>query len=387
MTTVTVLAPDSSLAMDEVIRKLGDNAYILSTTHRDGQIEICATNEPVQEPKAAKKPDEAPSPFQAILETSTGNASTTGSKKERPPLRSLDGGLSQPEPPISKPSPTVKPAPVADTAETIRNAAATLSEVLGSLNAALANPRPQAPTLERLGFPSDLVALHSTPGLKGADADHAVLRSLSGALIEETPLTSLDAPVTLVMGPSGGGKTVLAGKIAALLRDTQPLRKVSLGTLISDQPLAPCALTSYARLLGLEHETTTAADLDLAPKATGKPARIIEVSLTAEALDTFIASLHQRSARDTIRIVIALPTGSSAERITAELKKYTGLSAVVALCKLDECELSPREISAIAKSNVQIAWLSGTRSLTGNLAPVTFQMMNEFLEGLVFGHA
>ena len=46
MPTVTVLAPDSALAMDEVIRQLGDNAYILATNARDGQVEILATNEP-----------------------------------------------------------------------------------------------------------------------------------------------------------------------------------------------------------------------------------------------------------------------------------------------------------------------------------------------------
>ena len=48
MPTVTVLAPDSALAMDEVIRQLGDNAYIVATHTRDGQVEILATNEPTQ---------------------------------------------------------------------------------------------------------------------------------------------------------------------------------------------------------------------------------------------------------------------------------------------------------------------------------------------------
>lgn len=382
MTTVTVLAPDSSLAMDEVIRKLGENAYILSTTHRDGQVEICATNEPVQDGKAPKKPEAPASPFQAILETNGGAAPATPPKKDRPPLRSVDGGLAHPEP-----RPPAPPESAADSAETIRTAAAKLSEVLGTLNAVMAQPLAQMPTLERLGFPSELIALHSTSGLSGEEADRAVLRSLARALIEDAPMATLDAPVTLVMGPSGGGKTVLAGKIAALLRETQPARTVSLGTLIADQPLAPCPLTSYARLLGLEHTISAAADMNLPEKTDDTLAQVIEVSLDGEPLEAFLASLRQRPTRDDIRIVIALPTGSSPERILAELNKYRGLDATIALCKLDECELSPREISAIAKEHVQIAWLSGTRSLTGNLAPVTFQMMNEFLEGLVFGLA
>ena len=386
MTTVTVLAPDSSLAMDEVIRKLGENAYILSTTHRDGQVEICATNEPVQDGKAPKKPEVSPSPFQAILETS-GTAPTSGSKKDRPPLRSVDGGLAHPEPAHPAPTPETTTESPTDSAETIRTAAAKLSEVLNSLNAVMAQPLAQMPKLERLGFLPELIAQHSTPGLSDEVADRAVLRSLACALIENAPMATLDAPVTLVMGPSGGGKTVLAGKIAALLRETQPARNVSLGTLIADQPLSPCPLTSYARLLGLEHIISSASDLDLPESTDDTRAQVIEVSLNGEPLEDFLADLRKHSMRDNIRIVIALPTGNSPERILAELNKYRGLNAAIALCKLDECELSPREISAIAKGHVQIAWLSGTRSLTGNLAPVSFQMMNEFLEGLVFGQA
>lgn len=47
MPTITVMAPDSALAMDEVVRQLGDGAYILSTTQQDGMIQIKATNEPM----------------------------------------------------------------------------------------------------------------------------------------------------------------------------------------------------------------------------------------------------------------------------------------------------------------------------------------------------
>src|SRR5210317_1345331 len=55
MPTVTVLAPDSALAMDEVIRQLGENAYIVATNARDGQVEILATNEPAQQQVQRKR--------------------------------------------------------------------------------------------------------------------------------------------------------------------------------------------------------------------------------------------------------------------------------------------------------------------------------------------
>ena len=48
MPELKITAVDTSLAMDEVERKLGPDALILSTTRRDGMIEILATNEPEQ---------------------------------------------------------------------------------------------------------------------------------------------------------------------------------------------------------------------------------------------------------------------------------------------------------------------------------------------------
>ena len=48
MPELTIRAADSSLAMDEIERKLGPDALILSTEKRDGLIEIIATNEPDQ---------------------------------------------------------------------------------------------------------------------------------------------------------------------------------------------------------------------------------------------------------------------------------------------------------------------------------------------------
>jgi hypothetical protein len=48
MPELKITAVDTSLAMDEVEKKLGPDALILSTKRRDGMIEILATNEPDQ---------------------------------------------------------------------------------------------------------------------------------------------------------------------------------------------------------------------------------------------------------------------------------------------------------------------------------------------------
>ena len=47
MPTITVTAPDSAMAMDEVVRQLGSDAYILSTSQQDGLVQIKASLDPL----------------------------------------------------------------------------------------------------------------------------------------------------------------------------------------------------------------------------------------------------------------------------------------------------------------------------------------------------
>ena len=51
MAEITVRAIDSALAMEEVQKRLGDDALIISTQRIDGQIEITATDEEVIKPE------------------------------------------------------------------------------------------------------------------------------------------------------------------------------------------------------------------------------------------------------------------------------------------------------------------------------------------------
>ena len=56
MAEITVRAVDSALAMEEIQKRLGDDALIISTTKKDGQIEIVATDEDISGVKKLKDP-------------------------------------------------------------------------------------------------------------------------------------------------------------------------------------------------------------------------------------------------------------------------------------------------------------------------------------------
>lgn len=115
MPTITVMAPDSALAMDEVVRQLGDGAYILSTTQQDGMIRIKATNDPMNSaPKrnslvhtvyedeealhvVAGEPPRRSAPLENGQDDGGRNApsqQTVRPHEERPHLVAMEGGLS-----------------------------------------------------------------------------------------------------------------------------------------------------------------------------------------------------------------------------------------------------------------------------------------------------
>ena len=56
MPTITVTAPDSAMAMDEVVRQLGSDAYILSTSQQDGLVQIKASLDPLN--SSPRRPNE-----------------------------------------------------------------------------------------------------------------------------------------------------------------------------------------------------------------------------------------------------------------------------------------------------------------------------------------
>ena len=66
MTRIVVRAADSALAMDEVLRRLGPNAYILSTSQHKGLVEIQAASE-LPSPAAAEPEEPRPSVFADLL--------------------------------------------------------------------------------------------------------------------------------------------------------------------------------------------------------------------------------------------------------------------------------------------------------------------------------
>ena len=58
LTTTTVIANDTSSAMDDIISQLGEDAVILSTNQKDGKVHMTATTENASKTQRRMKPSQ-----------------------------------------------------------------------------------------------------------------------------------------------------------------------------------------------------------------------------------------------------------------------------------------------------------------------------------------
>lgn len=441
MPTVTVLAPDSALAMDEVIRQLGDNAYILSTHARDGQVEILATNEPaqIQPPRkratsvsfadviseqvsqavgpdaifrsvragpaqlAEQTPQPAPSQGATIVMMHEARARSP----QAAPMANRDTVMvAPPQAPVENPSsslwqadletlkastpstqnPETPPSPAESADEGLQPILRELSAQLARLQA-IAAPKPNAAhsqpdPLQAAGFSVEIVK-RLAPGRAEPERMSQFVTAMANRLTAPDPLMSLRAPVVMIVGPSGAGKTVLASKFAALALETQTTRAVELVSVSETSQVANTALPIYARMLSIRHKNVPPNQLDAIDLSMTNTTHVFDTNLEPQTLRQKLTELRAQLGHIGVAVILALPVGTSLVRIRDELNKYKEFDPVIALTKLDECEFSSEEASQIAEIGTPIAWLSGTRALTETMAPATEEMMNEFLTGLL----
>jgi flagellar biosynthesis GTPase FlhF len=421
MPTVTVLAPDSALAMDEVIRQLGDNAYILATNARDGQVEILATNEPAHIQTQRKRVTSVSFADLISVHVSQGGDANAAVKTKRGGDDTLAVAAQGPEQgvasnvvvmpqtrtswneaaPTAASNAAMSPQqPATQTVEAPAQAVTGLhpmlkniSERLYALEAttaahAFAQEQAQASAtttdhFAAVGFSAAIVA-RMAPKPDDPDPAAKFAETMAKALVAPAPLAGLRARAIVIAGASGVGKTALAAKIAARILETQAGRRIELVSVSDVPPATGIPLTIYARMLSVGHRDFRFDQFDVGQFAAHGTTYVFDTNLKPEALNKMLGALRTHFENTKISLIVALNAGSSTARIVAELLKYNDLDAKIALTKLDECEFSSQEASQIAEIGSQIAWLSsGSQALTDSLSPATEEIICEFLIGLL----
>lgn len=397
MTTLTVQAEDTATAMEKIVDQLGPDALILSTTKRDGKIIMRASNESAM--PADKKTEAAPSPEFSQLFAQASRPPATG----RPKLASHGIDFANPpslvspsQPPSASHNGVDEEAASPSAQQAMMQAISLMADRMEMMEARLSGMMLTSPDglndtlqestpvqLMRAGFSQSSVF-----GLRAAYASlgyEAGITNFLDMLADDLTLPRaediLTKRVVFVVGPSGSGRTTLAAKLAASLKETHRGREVALASLGASMNETDTRLRGLARLLNigvspLSHDVT-GQDFD---KMTDFDMMVVDVTLGAEEAVEKLAELTNHLGVQNAGVVLTIPGGSSAKMIGVTLAQFSELAPVTALTKLDECETTAYEFSALHQANARIGMLSGTKSVVGAIAFASQKILSQYLK-------
>ena len=349
MPTLTVQANDTATAMEEIWDKLGPDAMIVSTKKRQGRVFMEATTE--------------------VINTST-TPPVTESFKEIFSGKMLDDPVAERAEAATAPS---LPSMKGDLARVQKDIARLESLLSGLIITDLdgINPDLIGSTrirLQQAGFsPAVLNDLKATfAGLSYEDGYNAFLARLATRLVDPNAESILTKRLIFVVGATGTGRTTMAAKLVAMLRDAHPMKEIVAASLNGKNTPTQSDLRGFGRLLNIPvcdlSIDTPESDFD---KMTDYDVMVLDVTASPEEACQKIQNIKTRLGTQDIATILTMPGSTSRTMIDLTLQKFETLHPTVALTKLDECETTPAEFSALAEQQAQIGILSGTKSVIG----------------------
>lgn len=317
MTAITVRAPDSHKAMEELRRRLGPDALILSTRHSGGMVEVTALP-PDADPRASAAPAAAPQdPF--------------------------DDGIDADPEPEAEPEPEDPHASMASFAEALRAEAARAAARRAAGAAAAPGP------------------FRAKPPLRTPDP----LEDLSRRLFLPEGLAEDWPTRILIAGPPGAGKSMLAARLAARLMlaeagiRPQIIAPVPAALLVEDR------LRGWCRLMGLMPDRPTLAAAMHLPEPRPDAPQIVDLSDIPDAAPDLAARLIET---DGAELILCLPAGLHPARIARLCHDWQAFSPTVTLTGLDQWWPEQAELSAIAQAGLRLTRIAAGTGLINSLS-------------------
>ena len=384
MTTLTIQAADTASAMDEIAERLGNDALILSTTKKDGKVVMRATN---GADLPSQSPTVAASDFSHMY-----NARISNSLPGKPRV-SANAPINQAPDNAAATAQTYAAESVQRAmmqalgliADRIDNLDSKLSGMMltgpDGVNAGLQDSTPVQ--LSRAGYSQNtILRLHTAfAGLSYDDGVISFLDCLAEDLADLKSESLLQKRVIFVVGATGSGRTTLASKLAASLKDSHPGKEVALASLSATLNETDTKLRSYGRLLNITVSQITQDMPDQQfDKMTDFDMMVVDVTLPTEDAVARVNQLKQYLGDQDTAVVLSLPGCSSAKMIALTVDQFATLSPTIGLTKLDECENASAEFSALAESGARISLLSGTKSVVGAIAFASAKILSQYLK-------
>ena len=335
MVEIKVQASDSAAAMEEVEKRLGSDALIVSTTKVDGKIEIVATNDD-------------PSNYQKQSEPLILDSEHRVTKFTDVLVPKIEGaGKNEANSEIDFQQPTVK--------ESIRNIKAELQKIeklsYEDIQSERSFDKKSISTLfQSSGVSKNVVELLNENAPE--KSLETMAKSLSKMFVNGKCPNFEASDLFLIIGSTYSGKSVFSRKLSKLME--------------SKEEIKDCKTIECENSKAIAAKINTWASKNDKAKSASKRIAISELK-DAEEIDRILLEIYKRNPELKISVINVCPVGNSYEYLKRNLPKRTLHNEYLAITKLDLCDLSLSEISAFVELNHKCMFFSGIETETDGL--------------------
>jgi energy-coupling factor transporter ATP-binding protein EcfA2 len=398
MPELTIRAADSSLAMDEIERKLGPDALILSTEKRDGLIEIVATNEPDQIASASiasaeklklrlnREDNETvegkiksaaeKSKLRIEAEELNNDKSTGGKINFSDALAAEISTINEPHAGNSEQQDiTQDPNGLMPSFQKIVNELEFIVKTTTELTAAKPSQLSDENKLRILGFSSSVVNVLTQNEPEQSDINDFA-KSFSRGIVNGKSHHFEESDMIIVVGEAGAGVTTLVKKLEKFLPKAEPKNKLKV--LQSDfsegaQTILKSKTATNVTSLFRKSSDNSSENTKLLVEFDGQP----------EDLPKHLYKIAEVDPNLKVSVVYALEVGKSYHHVADLMRKFDMPDVYVALTKMDLFEVSTAELSAISDANRKILFFSGLKIIEDGLDFAKVAVMESFLTNLI----
>ena len=416
MPELKITAVDTSLAMDEVEKKLGPDALILSTTRRDGMIEILATNEPDQIDAAnlkAKEKAKARLENRLLSEEQIDAANLKAKEKAKARQESriselpysnntekfselVDAEVSKYENKSDNQEPIDYNEPnrsaLGDNRSEKSDLAMAFEQKLSELQflvdgtIALGQQRDASLSInakmKMLGFSNRTATTlidKNEPNLEL----HELMRQFTRQIVQGKSKDFDASQIILVCGAERSGKTLLSKKLAKFL----PTHTAAQNSTLILQNNRVIADPLSGDLNSLFKSSSDANVTSLFRKrqdiALDGSRLIVDYEGPMDLLNSVLMRLEALEHKPQVSVIYTLEVGKSYDAVRQALEILQIPNLSVALTKMDLLEVSIPELSAVFDLGRKIQFFSGLKTLEDGLDFAKISVVEDFLLDIV----
>ena len=364
MTTYKFLASDSASAMEEVVKKLGPDALIVSTSKRGNKVEIEATNSFSSQQKQKDIRDNFSDVLHSkidFLREKQRNRIYSRTSNEYDASNSGNSLINQ-----NQSSEMVKLQGQIKHLQNMLSGMVITDEK--GLNEKTGNSI--SLKLRQLEFTPEIVS-SLKPAYDGLNIDRglsAFVKAFANRIACDEIQDIFKSQVIFVIGPSGAGKTTLSAKLAARIMEENKQVKPTLVSTESQVVNRRDDLAYYSKLLNIPKLNYRIDQNCKSFTSICAGQKIVDLSLIAEESKYLVQNVREQLGATKVTTVLCLPSGSSRQLLTSQINKYKDFQPIIAFTKVDECQLYARELCVLASKNVKVGFMTGSKTILSSLA-------------------